>query len=137
MKFIAFALLAAVLSAAETAPKCCYVSRAIACDEKEERYVEMLYGSFLTLLSEGSIEKKELMFPARFAQVNESFAIVGLAYYISPNLYKSFEIAIPRSAIIEHNGMMSISTDLRLKSKDFKQGTCILELVKREPKNKE
>jgi len=133
MKVILFLFLTCSVLADEPAPKCCYISRAIACDENEERYVSDIYESFLNLLSGEILKSGSLSFPAHFAKLTPSYACIEWDYYVTPNEFKGIEILIPRTAIATKDGMISITADLRLKSKSWRQACRTLQLEAIQP----
>jgi hypothetical protein len=129
MKIIFLFILPLAVFAEEVKTDMPWLASMIACDEKEERYVDEIYENAINLLSGETLKKGDHSFPIHFTEFRPQFAVVDRAYYITPNTFKSFELLIPREAIAIKDGMVTITVDLRLKSKSWRQGTRTLELA--------
>jgi hypothetical protein len=109
-----------------------YVAKMIACSEKEERLVSQAYDAFLKLISGGRVEKDDLRFPFQWAAIRPEKLILSRGFYISPNELRGFELAIPKSCLVERDGIFVLNSAVTLENVEVRVGIRVLVLRKAE-----
>jgi len=112
-----------------------YLWKMIACDETDERDVGSLYYAYLDLLQNhvigpqaGQVPDSEVSFPASSAAADKDYVVASLAYYITPNELRGFEISFPRRALELKGRRYVLRERLVLAGQEFKQQMHLLTL---------
>jgi hypothetical protein len=110
-----------------------YLAKMIDCEEKEEALISDTYSAFLALMSKRKLPKGGLRFPVRLSRRSEYGFTISRGYYVSPNELRGFEIFVPKDCFDEKEGILISSTELSIDREDWKQGSTLLVLKRKEP----
>jgi hypothetical protein len=110
-----------------------YLWTMIACDEKEERYVDDLYDAFLVATEKKELPKECFRVPLHFATFTGDYYVFERGYYVSQNSLRGFSLAIPKNCVVVKDGMIAPVYPLTVASSDGKQGLQIVMLKRKEP----
>ena len=110
-----------------------YLWTMIACDEKEERYVDALYDAFLVATEKKELPRECFRVPLHFATQSRDYYIFERGYYVSQNILRGFSLAIPKDCVVVKDQMIAPAQALTVASWDGKQGLQIVVLKRKDP----
>jgi hypothetical protein len=127
------ALLLATALAVSSADNLSYLASMIACEEKEELFVDGAFDAFLSLAAGRDVKEGELCFPVRLAKEAHDVVSFERAFYLTPNILRGFELRVPVECLRQKEGMWISIVPLTVAKQRGQQGITSLTLKKKEP----
>jgi hypothetical protein len=118
---------------ASSATKFDYLQKMIASDEKDEALIDEAFNAFISLLANGEIKKGELRLPAHLTSRDSGMVAFERAFYLTPNVLRSFELIVPVTCLKQEGGLLISVSDLVVSHRGGTQGSISLALKPKEP----
>jgi hypothetical protein len=105
-----------------------YLLSMIACEEKEERFVDDTFNSFNVLSVGRGIKKAELRFPVRLTTEYNGMITFERGFYLTPNILRGFALRVPKDLLKQVDGLWISTAPLIVAAEDSRQGVTTLTL---------
>jgi hypothetical protein len=132
MKQISYAFLL-ILAFSVRADDQSYLATMIACEEKEERFVDEAYDAFNTLVVGHDLKKEGLRFPVRLAKEYKGMITFERVFYLTPNILRGFALRVPQDCLRQVDGLWVSVVPLTVAGQDSRQGVTTLTLKANQP----